>query len=63
MHEPEESYAGTAAIDAATELSAYYVVQCEKTLDRIEKLVAAQGRDTVLSKFDAEEREVLAEQL
>lgn len=54
---------GLTAIDAATELSAYYVVQCEKTLDRIEKLVAAQGRDTVLSKFDAEEREVLAEQL
>src|SRR5690606_25719255 len=54
---------GLTAIDAATELSAYYVVQCEKTVDRIEKLVAAQGRATVLAKFDTEEREVLAEQL
>lgn len=54
---------GLTAIDTATELAAYYIVQCEKTVDRVEKLVAVQGRTAVLSKFDKEELEVLAEQL
>ncbi|MFM2152459.1 MAG: hypothetical protein RL199_894, partial [Pseudomonadota bacterium] len=54
---------GLTAIDTATELAAYYVVQCEKTLDRFESLVEESGRDAVLAKFDAEERELLAEQV
>lgn len=54
---------GLTGIDTATELSAYYVVQCEKTLDRFESLIEAQGKEKLLAKFDPEEREVLAEQI
>jgi len=54
---------GLTAIDTATELSAYYIVQCEKSLERFEELVAERGREAVLATFDAEEREVLAEQV
>jgi NADPH-dependent glutamate synthase beta subunit-like oxidoreductase/NAD(P)H-flavin reductase len=52
---------GLTAIDAATELLAYYVIQAEKTLDRYERLVAQFGADKVLDRYDAEEREVLYE--
>ena len=52
---------GLTAIDTATELLAYYVVQVEKTLDRYEKLVADFGAERVLGAFDIEEKEVLAE--
>jgi NADPH-dependent glutamate synthase beta subunit-like oxidoreductase/NAD(P)H-flavin reductase len=54
---------GLTAIDTATELAAYYLVQCEKTFDRFETLIRAQGKEAVLSQFDAEERETLAEQI
>jgi NADPH-dependent glutamate synthase beta subunit-like oxidoreductase/NAD(P)H-flavin reductase len=54
---------GLTAIDTATELSAYYIVQCEKALERFEAVIAERGRDDVLSQFDPEEREALAEQI
>jgi NADPH-dependent glutamate synthase beta subunit-like oxidoreductase/NAD(P)H-flavin reductase len=54
---------GLTAIDTATELSAYYIVQCEKTLERFETLIAERGKDAVLAAFDQEEREMLAEQI
>jgi NADPH-dependent glutamate synthase beta subunit-like oxidoreductase/NAD(P)H-flavin reductase len=52
---------GLTAIDAATELAAYYVVQCEKVLLRHERLVETFGADRVRNMFDVEEREVLDE--
>ncbi len=54
---------GLTAIDTATELSAYYLVQCEKTIERFDALIAEKGREAVLSQFDPEEREALAEQI
>ena len=53
---------GLTAIDTATELLAYYVIQVEKTADRIDTLIAERGEVAVMSMFDEEEREVLAEQ-
>ncbi|HEY4119167.1 MAG TPA: FAD-dependent oxidoreductase [Byssovorax sp.] len=53
---------GLTAIDTATELLAYYIVQAEKTAERIDVLAAERGEDAVLARFDAEEREFLAEQ-
>ena len=53
---------GLTAIDTATELLAYYIVQVEKTAARIDALVAERGEAAVLAMFDEEEREVLAEQ-
>lgn len=50
---------GLTAIDAATELVAYYPQQVEKTLERFETLIAKFGEDEVLKTFDAEERGVL----
>ncbi len=50
---------GLTAIDAATELMAYYPQQVEKTLERFETLIAKFGEDEVLKIFDAEERAVL----
>ncbi len=50
---------GLTAIDTATELLAYYPIQCEKTLERYEALVAEKGESAVRSSFDAEERELL----
>ncbi|MCA1592973.1 MAG: FAD-dependent oxidoreductase [Acidobacteria bacterium] len=52
---------GLTAIDTATELFAYYPVQCEKILDRHEKLVAEFGEAEVFKRFDAEERAVYEE--
>ncbi|MEO6952848.1 MAG: pyridine nucleotide-disulfide oxidoreductase [Polyangia bacterium] len=52
---------GLTGIDTATELLAYYVVQVEKTLERFEKMRIEVGADKVLSHFDAEEQETLAE--
>jgi NADPH-dependent glutamate synthase beta subunit-like oxidoreductase/NAD(P)H-flavin reductase len=52
---------GLTAIDTATELLAYYVVQVEKTLARYEKL-RADGTD-LLAGLAGEEREILEEQL
>jgi NADPH-dependent glutamate synthase beta subunit-like oxidoreductase/NAD(P)H-flavin reductase len=53
---------GLTAIDAATELIAYYVVQVEKTAERIEALVAARGEAAVMAMFDEEEAAFIAEQ-
>ena len=53
---------GLTAIDTATELLAYYIVQVEKTADRIDALVAERGEAAVMAMFDEEEREFLAEQ-
>ena len=52
---------GLTAIDTATELAAYYPVQVEKTLDRYERLVEANGKDAVLAPFVPLEREILQE--
>jgi NADPH-dependent glutamate synthase beta subunit-like oxidoreductase/NAD(P)H-flavin reductase len=54
---------GLTAIDTATELFAYYPVQVEKILDRVEKLAAEFGEAEVWRRFDAEERGVLEEYL
>ena len=53
---------GLTAIDTATELLAYYVIQVEKVADRIDALAADKGEAAVLAMFDDEEREVVAEQ-
>ncbi|APR76518.1 Glutamate synthase [NADPH] small chain [Minicystis rosea] len=53
---------GLTAIDTATELLAYYIVQVEKTADRIDTLVAERGEAAVMAMFDEEEREFLTEQ-
>jgi NADPH-dependent glutamate synthase beta subunit-like oxidoreductase/NAD(P)H-flavin reductase len=53
---------GLTAIDTATELLAYYIIQVEKTADRIDTLIAERGEAAVMAMFDEEEREFLAEQ-
>ncbi len=53
---------GLTAIDTATELIAYYVIQVEKTAARIDTLIAERGETAVMAMFDEEEREFLAEQ-
>ncbi len=52
---------GLTAIDTATELMAYYPVQVRRFLERFRELEAAEGRETVLSMFDQEEREAVLE--
>ena len=54
---------GLTAIDTATELFAYYPVQVEKVLERVEKLSTEFGEQEVWRRFDAEERAVLEEYL
>ena len=54
---------GLTAIDTATELMAYYPLQCEKVLDRHEELCASSGEEKVFSVLDADERTVHAEAL
>ncbi|AKF04081.1 Glutamate synthase [NADPH] small chain [Sandaracinus amylolyticus] len=54
---------GLTAIDAATELLAYYVVQVEKTLERVEAMARGRSIDAVLARLDDEEREVVREHL
>ncbi|MEI8259181.1 MAG: FAD-dependent oxidoreductase, partial [Deltaproteobacteria bacterium] len=54
---------GLTGIDAATEMRAYYVVQCEKALARFDVLAGEIGADGVLRMYDAEEREVFEETL
>ncbi|HLM75440.1 MAG TPA: FAD-dependent oxidoreductase, partial [Polyangiaceae bacterium] len=54
---------GLTAIDTATELLAYYVVQVEKQAERIEAFVAERGEAATMAMFDEEERGVLVEQL
>jgi NAD(P)H-flavin reductase/NADPH-dependent glutamate synthase beta subunit-like oxidoreductase len=53
---------GLTAIDTATELLAYYVIQVEKTAGRLDTLIAERGEAAVLGMFDEEEREFIAEQ-
>jgi NADPH-dependent glutamate synthase beta subunit-like oxidoreductase/NAD(P)H-flavin reductase len=47
---------GLTAIDTATELFAYYPVQCEKMLARHEQLAAEFGEEEIFKRYDAEER-------
>jgi NADPH-dependent glutamate synthase beta subunit-like oxidoreductase/NAD(P)H-flavin reductase len=53
---------GLTAIDTATELIAYYPIQVEKTVERLDQLIAERGEAAVMAMFDEEEREFLAEQ-
>jgi NADPH-dependent glutamate synthase beta subunit-like oxidoreductase len=46
---------GLTAIDAATELQAYYVVQVEKELERFESLTRRIGEDAIWARLDVEE--------
>jgi len=54
---------GLTAIDTATELLAYYVVQVERTLERYETLVAEQDEASVRAYFDGEESQIVEELL
>ncbi len=54
---------GLTAIDAATELAAYYPIQVEKLLERHEKLCESGGEEMVVSVLDPEERKVYVEAL
>ncbi len=54
---------GLTATDTATELLAYYVVQIEKTAERVKALVDQGGESAVRALFDDEEWVVLQEQL
>ncbi|HYG73891.1 MAG TPA: FAD-dependent oxidoreductase [Planctomycetota bacterium] len=50
---------GLTAIDTATELQAYYVVQVEKTVERYERLAGKIGEAKIRARFDAEETTTL----
>ena len=50
---------GLTAIDTATEMQAYYVVQVEKALDRYDRLVQKIGEEAMWARLDAEEREIV----
>ena len=52
---------GLTGIDTATELFAYYPVQCEKMLAKYEQIVAELGEERALEVFDEEELRVLQE--
>jgi len=52
---------GLTGIDTATELFAYYPVQCEKMLAKYEQVIAEFGEEGVIEKFDEEEIRVLQE--
>jgi NADPH-dependent glutamate synthase beta subunit-like oxidoreductase/NAD(P)H-flavin reductase len=52
---------GLTAIDTATEVQAYYIKQVEKTLNRYEKLVAAQGEEQVRAGLSHEDIFILEE--
>ena len=54
---------GLTAIDAATELAAYYPIQVEKLLERHERLCQSGGEEMVFSMLDPEERHLYAEVL
>ncbi len=54
---------GLTAIDTATELLAYYLVQVEKTAARYAELVSTKGAAAVRAMFDDEEWKVLEEHL
>jgi NADPH-dependent glutamate synthase beta subunit-like oxidoreductase/NAD(P)H-flavin reductase len=50
---------GLTAIDTATEMQAYYVVQVEKVLDRYDRLARKIGEDSIWAKLDEEERGIV----
>ena len=52
---------GLTAIDACTEILAYYPVQVEKIGARYDQAVAMFGEENVLARFDDEERAILQE--
>ena len=52
---------GLTGIDTATELFAYYPVQCEKMLSKYEQVTAEFGEEKVIENFDEEEMRVLQE--
>ena len=52
---------GLTAVDTATELMAYYPVQVEKMLLRVEGIAASGGEARVWARMDDEERDVLEE--
>ncbi len=52
---------GLTGIDTATEIFAYYPVQCEKMLAKYEQVVEEFGEEAVVEKFDEEEIRVLQE--
>ncbi|MGO9712893.1 MAG: FAD-dependent oxidoreductase [Polyangiaceae bacterium] len=54
---------GLTAIDTATELLAYYVVQIEKTKERFETFAREKAAGELRAMFDDEEWEMLEEQL
>ncbi len=54
---------GLTAVDTATEVQAYYLLQVEKTLERYEKLVAVFGEEQVRAGLDAASLEILDEYL
>jgi NADPH-dependent glutamate synthase beta subunit-like oxidoreductase/NAD(P)H-flavin reductase len=54
---------GLTAIDTATELRAYYVVQCEKMLAQWELVRSSERGDAARARFDDEEAEILDELL
>jgi NADPH-dependent glutamate synthase beta subunit-like oxidoreductase/NAD(P)H-flavin reductase len=51
---------GLTAIDTATEMQAYYVVQAEKTLDRYDLLVGKIGEAAIWARLDDEERDIVS---
>ena len=52
---------GLTGIDTATELLAYYPLQVEKVLQRVEALAATMDRERLVAGFDSEERHILDE--
>src|SRR5262249_51139306 len=50
---------GLTAIDTATEMQAYYVVQVEKALDRYDRLVRKIGEEAIWARLDEEERQIV----
>jgi NADPH-dependent glutamate synthase beta subunit-like oxidoreductase/NAD(P)H-flavin reductase len=50
---------GLTAIDTATEMQAYYVVQAEKVLDRYDRLAPKIGEEAIWAKLDEEERGIV----
>jgi NADPH-dependent glutamate synthase beta subunit-like oxidoreductase/NAD(P)H-flavin reductase len=50
---------GLTAIDAATELQAYYITQVEKVLERFERLRQQIGEEAIWTRLDAEETRIV----
>ncbi|MDE2089272.1 MAG: FAD-dependent oxidoreductase, partial [Gammaproteobacteria bacterium] len=52
---------GLTAVDTATEVQAYYIVQVEKTLERYERLIEVRGEQGVRAAMDTESLATLDE--